>query len=443
MTAFSSHRQFLSWGRVLRANHEIATPRFLDELPRLVAETSDRKVLAVGLGRSYGDSCLNAGERLIDMTRLDRLISIDVEKGTVRAEAGLALGDLLRHIVPKGWFTTTTPGTRFVTLGGAVSNDVHGKNHHSAGSFGCGVMRLGLLRSGCGESELTPNSGGELFRATIGGLGLTGVITTVELKVVPIRSAYLDVERIAFGNVCDFFRLAAESAADGHEHTVAWADCANGGSTLGRGIFMRGRWLEDGELTPHSDTTTLAMPLDAPELMLNALTVRLFNSVYYRLQKYGAARQRVHYAPFFYPLNSIYQWNRLYGARGFYQYQCLVPPPVAEDAIEELLRQITRSGAGSFLAVVKTLGPVPSPGMLSFPSEGATLALDFPNRGPRTLALLARLDAIVREAGGRLYPAKDGRMPADMFRAGYAEWRNFAAHVDPKFSSDFWRRVSA
>ena len=440
MTGFSPNAEFLSWGRVERASQEVAAPHFRDELKALLTEPGDRSLLAVGRGRSYGESCLNGGQRLIDMTRLDRLIAVDPVKGVVQAEAGLALGDLLRHIVPRGWFTTTTPGTRHATLGGLVANDVHGKNHHRSGSFGRGIRKLGLLRSDRGQLDLAAGQGDELFAATIGGLGLTGVITSVELELAPIRSAYLDVERIAFGHLRDFFRLAAESA-DSHEHTVAWIDCAAGGSDLGRGIFQRANWLEDGDLAPHSDSG-LTVPFETPAVLLNAVTVRAFNGLYYRLQKSGSARQRMHYAPFFYPLDKVDHWNRLYGRSGFYQYQCVVPPSAAEAATEELLREIAGSGAASVLSVLKTLGAARSPGLLSFAREGATLALDVANRGPATLALLGRLDAIVRQAGGRLYPAKDGRMPADMFRAGYPEWTSFAQHVDPRFSSNFWRRVA-
>jgi L-gulonolactone oxidase len=440
VTGFSGNDRFVSWGRVERGSQEVAAPAFRDELQTLLAASADRSLLAVGLRRSYGDSCLNGGHRLIDMTRLDRLIALDSARGIVQAEAGLALGDLLRHIVPKGRFTTTTPGTRHATLGGLVANDVHGKNHHRAGSFGRGVRRLGLLRSDQGQIDLAPGEGSGLFAATIGGLGLSGIITSVELELAPIRSAYLDVERIAFGHVRDFFRLAEESVAS-HEHTVAWIDCTATGSELGRGIFQRANWLDDGDLAPHSESA-LSVPFEAPGALLNSVVIRSFNGLYYRLQKSGRARQRMHYAPFFYPLDKVGHWNRLYGRGGFYQYQCLVPPSAAAAAIEELMREIAASGAASALSVLKTLGPSRSPGMLSFAREGTTLALDFANRGAPTLALLGRLDDIVRQAGGRLYPAKDGRMPADMFRSGYPEWTSFATHVDPRFSSNFWRRVA-
>jgi L-gulonolactone oxidase len=441
VTAFVSHRQFQSWGRVVRAGHAIAAPAYCDQVGELLARAPAASVLAVGLGRSYGDSCLNAGGALIDMTRLDRLIAFDPASGVVRAEAGMMLGELLRVVVPKGWFLPTTPGTRYVTLGGAVASDVHGKNHHGAGSLGCSVRRLEIVRSDGELHELVPGGASGLFEATIGGLGLTGVITSVELQLAPIRSAFIEVERIPFPSVREFFALAADSAA--FEHTVAWIDCASGGAALGRGMFQRARWLADGELAPHSDTALATVPVAAPELTLHPVTVRLFNALYWRLQKAGAPRQRMHYAPFFYPLDAIGRWNLLYGARGLYQYQCVVPPAATPGAVEELLRQIARMAAGSFLAVLKTLGSRRSPGLISFPMEGATLALDFPNRGADTLALLQRLDEIVAQAGGRLYAAKDGRMPAAMFKAGYPEWQRFARHVDPRFSSDFWRRVSA
>ncbi len=417
-------------------------PWFVDELPHVLAEISGESKLAIGLCRSYGDSVINSGGSVIDMTHLDRIIAFDRDKGILTAEAGASLSAILRLIVPHGWFTGTTPGTRFVTLGGAVANDVHGKNHHRAGTFGCAVKELELVRSDGTTRRLSADGGDPLFAATIGGLGLTGVIRAVSLDLAPIRSAYLDVERIAFGHVRDFFAIAEESEQS-HEHTVAWIDCASGHSHLGRGIFQRGNWSEEGGLDVHDDRKTLTMPIDAPGFALNWLTVRLFNAVYYRLQKYGPARQHLHYAPFFYPLDAILEWNRLYGRRGFYQYQCVIAQGEAAEAVEELLKRIAASGAGSFLAVLKTLGPKPSPGMLSFPHEGVTLALDFPNKGPKTLELLGELDAIVRAANGRLYPAKDGRMPAAMFRAGYPHLDAFMEQIDPAFGSDFWRRVSA
>ncbi|MGB1028109.1 MAG: FAD-binding protein, partial [Rhodospirillaceae bacterium] len=324
-------------------------------------------VLSIGLRRSYGDSTLNPEGRLIDMTHLDRVMAFDTENGILRAEAGLALQQLLRLTVPKGWFVRTTPGTRFVTLGGAVANDVHGKNHHKVGSFGNTVRCLGLERSDGSSLVLSENENPELFRATIGGLGLTGAITWVEIELEKIASAFVDVERIPFETVDAFFTLA-EASGD-FEHTVAWIDA----SSKGRGIFQQGNWSKTGGLDPHPPKIKLSMPMDFPGFTLNKWSVRAFNEVYFRKQAAGDAKFTQHYAPFFHPLDSIGTWNRMYGQRGFYQYQCVLPPEAAKEAVRELLAQISAAGAGSFLAVLKTMGTVPSRGLLSFPREGATL----------------------------------------------------------------------
>ncbi len=376
------------------------------------------------------------------MTALDRIITFDRAGGIMRAQAGLSLDDLLRLIVPARYFLATTPGTRFVTLGGAVANDVHGKNHHTAGSFGNAVTRLGLIRSDLGSIEVSHQSKPELFAATIGGLGLTGIIEWVEIKLAPISSAYLEVERQAFANIDEFFGLARISTKT-HEHTVAWVDCTGSGQSLGRGILQRGRWCDDYDFTPHNQQVSVTVPIDAPGFMLNPWTLRLFNAAYWRLQKRGEPRKRIHYCKFFYPLDAVGHWNRLYGAKGFYQYQCVVPHATSADAVKAMLAAISKSGIGSFLAVLKTFGSRTSMGLISFPQKGTTLALDFPNLGETAFRLMAVLDEIVEAAGGRLYPAKDARMSSHMFRQGYPMWDAFAAHLDPSFSSDFWRRVTS
>ena len=439
MSAFRTRLDYTSWGRVVQVPHQVATPRFPNEVAQCLAEGGrGGAMLAVGLRRSYGDTPIN-GNRLIDMTGLDRLISFNRETGVLRCDAGVSIDDLLQVIVPAGWFLPTTPGSRFVTLGGAVANDVHGKNHHGAGSFGCSVRDIGLLRSDSGPQRLVPQD--MLFAATLGGLGLTGIITDVELTLSSIGSAFLDVERISFADVGEFFDLAEESTA-GFEHTVSWIDCVSQGATRGRGIFQRANWCNDGDFVAHSRKSGTALSFDLPRGILNGTTVRLFNALYNRMEQRGPKVRRFHYAPFFYPLDTIRHWNRLYGSAGFYQYQCVIPPADARAATEELVRVIASSGAGSFMAVLKTLGAKQSGGLLSFPAEGATLALDFANRGSETLRLLSTLDRIVLDAGGRLYPAKDGRMPARMFQAGYPDWARMQELKDPAISSDFWQRVS-
>jgi L-gulonolactone oxidase len=428
---------------VLRAQHIVAHPQWRDELPALVSGGIEggRKLLAIGLGRSYGDSGLNPHGAVIDMAKLDRAIAFDPQTRLLRAEAGISLDTLLKILVPRGFFLPVTPGTRFVTLGGAVANDVHGKNHHSAGTIGRWVRRVALIRSDASTVELGPDDNTGLFAATIGGLGLTGVIVWVEIEVLPIASALMEVETIPFSGLDEFFRLAAESD-NAFGYTVAWVDCLASGNTLGRGIFSRARHAAVGSLEAGETRRGPTLPIDLPGFALNGLTVRAFNEIYYRRARRRAGQATIPYTPFFYPLDAIGNWNRMYGRRGLYQYQSVVPLTTARDATKAMLEAIAASGEGSFLAVLKTFGDKISPGILSFPREGTTLALDFSNRGASTLALMDRLDRIVRDAGGRLYPAKDGRIPPQMFRSGYPNWQEFTRHVDAAFSSHFWQRVA-
>lgn len=438
--SFAERRDVVSWGRVDRRPQHVAAPKFRDQLDDLIGG-GWRSYLATGLRRSYGDSCLNSDGAMLDMSGLDRFISFDAATGLLRAEAGTSLSQILAFAVPRGFFLPTTPGTRFVTLGGAVANDVHGKNHHLAGSFGCHVLSFGLLRSDGQRCVVTQASDPDLFAATIGGLGLTGVIEWVELRLAKIASAYLDVETIPYGGLDGFWALAEESVK-GFEHTVAWVDCTSRGANFGRGIFSRANWCADSTYDAHEDHTWKTIPMEGPSALLNRFTIAAFNEFYHRSKSAKAGTSREHYTPFFYPLDAILNWNRLYGKNGMFQYQCVIPFSAARDGIAGLLDEITRSGQASFLAVLKTFGERASPGLLSFPRAGATLALDFPNRGADTLALMSRLDAIVSEAGGALYPAKDGRLTPDLFRRSFPRWQEFIKHKDPGMNSDFWRRVA-
>lgn len=443
MTQFSPQDDFRSWGNVLKAQHTVARPVWRDQLQSAVLNGRQLglTLLGAGLRRSYGDSCLNPGGGMIDMTGIDRVIHFDRDRRLLRAEAGISFDTLLRLIVRQGFFLPVTPGTRYVTLGGAVGNDVHGKNHHVNGPIGRWVRRLGLLRSNGEELELSPTQQPDLFAATIGGLGLTGLITWVELELIAIDSAMIDAENIPFENVESFFALAKESEEE-FDYTVSWIDCQAKGKSLGRGLFSRGNHAKAGSRLPDAGNTLFTMPMNLPGIAMNRHSINSFNGLYYWNGKRKAGPARIGLHPFFYPLDSIGRWNRLYGRNGMYQYQSVVPPEVQVDATKEMLKAISDSGKGSFLAVLKTFGAVTSPGILSFPKEGTTLALDFPNHGDDTLRLMRRLDDIVREAGGRLYPAKDGRMSAEMFQQGYPAWQDFARHVDHGFSSHFWQRVS-
>lgn len=369
------------------------------------------------------------------MTRLDRFLAADWESGVIRAEAGLSLDALLRVSVPRGWFIPVTPGTKLVTLGGAVANDVHGKNHEVAGTIGCHVLRIGLVRSTGEKLELSAEQNAALFAATVGGLGLTGVMLWVELQLMPVRSAYFEIETLEIPDVDAFFRLSQESRD--WPYTVAWIDMLARGRALGRGLFMRGRHAGTGRLAVHRGPRWNAITVP----LLNAQTVRLFN-IWYRLGRRGRRLSTVHYDAFLYPLDAISDWSRFYGARGFFQHQSVIPMERAPDGVRELLRLTAESGEAPFLTVLKVFGDRQSPGLLSFPMPGATLALDLPNKGESTRRLLTRLTNAVIDAGGRIYPAKDATMSPQAFRAGYPAWRKFAEHRDPAIMSDFWRRVA-
>lgn len=425
-----------SWGRLPGADqHSVPLAWKHEPLPALASGTQ----LPHGLGRSYGDSCLNDGGRLLETRALDRFIAFDRERGVLRCEAGVSLEAILALVVPAGWFLPVTPGTKYVTVGGAIANDVHGKNHHAAGTFGRHVTAFEILRSDGKRLVCSAGENANWFGATIGGLGLTGLVTWAELRLLKIPGPGIAVESIRFGSVDEFFQINDESEKS-HPYTVSWIDLNGKGAALGRGHYIRGDFT--AEPPKGGRTKALArLPLDLPSFSVNPLTVWAFNVLYYGRQQRRLARAVSHYEPFFYPLDVLEDWNRGYGPQGFFQYQCVMPR-ANRDAVKELLGAIARSGQAAPVNVFKSFGALESPGWLSFPHDGYTYALDFPNRGAQTLALFERLDRIVEEAGGRLYPAKDARMSAEHFQRAYPKWKEFAKYVDPTFSSGFWRRVS-
>ena len=404
-------------------------------------------VTAYGCGRSYGDTAINPGGNLIDCTGLDRFIAFDAATGVLICEAGVRLADILAVMCrPEadgaGWLLPVTPGTRFVTVGGAIANDVHGKNHHKFGTFGCHVLSFELVRSNGSRMVCSRDRHAELFAATIGGLGLTGLILQATLQLRRVAGLAVEVEDIRFDCLADFFALARQSDAE-WEYTAAWIDCAARGQRLGRGIFSRARHVAGYGAAPPSRDPTLSVPIPLPICLVAPPVVKVFNALYWRkLGRRGRTSHIGSYEKVFYPLDAIGLWNRVYGPRGFYQFQCVVPLDRAQDTVAALLDRISRSGQGSVLSVLKLFGPLASPGLLSFPAPGATLALDFANRGARTRALLAQLEHMVAEAGGRLYPAKDGVMAAATFRQGYPGLAQFVPCIDPRFTSSFARRVA-
>lgn len=429
---------FQSWGRYPRLNADLFPLNWTDDFPPSLA--AQKPVLPVGMGRSYGDSCLLDGGTLLAARGLDRLIHFNPDTGLLRCEAGVSLSEILDFAVPRGWFLPVTPGTKFVTVGGAIANDIHGKNHHVAGTFGCHVRRFELVRSDATHLLCSPSDNPAWFHATIGGLGLTGLITWAELQLRPIVSRKMDYSAIKFRNLQEFLDLS--QASSGVEYTVAWIDCVSSGRNFTRGIFMRGQHASQPEPLAPSPTPGLSVPVNLPASLLNHYTVAAFNSLYYHRQLTREKHAQIDFEPFFYPLDSILHWNRIYGSEGLLQFQCVLPTLEDTRGITRILRTITESGLASFLAVIKVFGNIPSPGMMSFPRPGITLALDFPVRRERTFALLDKLAAITLEFGGSMYPAKDARMTAAQFQAFYPHWQQFSNYIDPAFNSAFWQRVT-
>jgi FAD/FMN-containing dehydrogenase len=434
------NKRYESWGRYPRVKHQkiVTIPGSTDTLP---FREYQQQVLAFGQGRSYGDTCLNDGGILIDTADLSRILDFDPDQGILRCESGVTLSTILNLIISHGWFLPVVPGTKHVTVGGAIAHDVHGKNHHRVGTFGCHVLRFELLRS-TGERIICSHSeNSELYRATIAGMGLTGLILWAEIRLKRLTGSRIAFERTSFNNLKEFFSLA-ESADRDWEYTVAWLDSSQRGDKLGRGVFTRGNFVE-GEVTSHEARAghQRRWPVTPPGFLLNSLSIRSMNRFYYRLQSLQTKKGFMDYEPFFFPLDAIADWNRIYGPNGFFQYQCVVPPG-ERDAIGEILARTLRARLPATLAVLKSFGDKALPGMMSFPRRGFTLALDFPNRGTETLNLLDSLDEVTMKAKGAVYPAKDARMSAESFQTYFPQWEDFARFIDPKFSSSFWRRVT-
>lgn len=429
-------RPVSSWGRLSADPHHVVGLSDPCKV-REALSCGGAPGVAHGMGRSYGDACLNPQGTLWLTTGLDHFIAFDDRTGRLVCEVGVLLRDIQRLAVPRGWILPVTPGTQLVTVGGAIANDVHGKNHHVLGAFGDHVQHLTLLRTDGETIQCGPDERPDWFAATVGGVGLTGVIVQAEIQLRRIPGPWLETETIPYANLDEFFQLADDSEAQ-WEHTVSWIDCIPGSG--GRGVFMRGNPVA-AERQPVPPGRQLTMPIVPPVSLVNRLSLRPFNMAYYHLKKWRAGRAVTYYEPFFYPLDNLLEWNRMYGPRGFFQYQSVVPRGVARDAVQSMLQEIARFGDGSFLAVLKTFGNRAPVGMLSFAQPGATLALDFPNHGEHTQKLFARLDAIVTEARGRIYLAKDARMPRALFEAGYPRLPEFLKYRDRGISSGLSRRL--
>ena len=428
------------WGRSTRSPCLAARPERLRELRAALDVPEGRSLIAHGGGRSYGDAALNTDGAVVVTGRLDRILAFDPATGELVAEPGVTFADLLEVFLPRGFIAPVSPGTAHVTLGGALANDVHGKNHHHVGSFGQHVAWCDLLLPDGRMLRVSPEAEPELFQATVGGIGLTGLIAALCLRLVPVPSNALAVRRRRVRDLDEF--LAGFEAEAGATWSVGWIDALAGGASLGRGV------LETAEPSPGglaaAPPRTKRFPVDAPGWLLNGLSVRAFNELYWRRVPAGGQQAVVPYRQFLYPLDAIEGWNRMYGRQGFRQFQCVVPSGPGVAALRRLLETVAAGGNASFLAVLKVMGPE-GLGMLSFGMPGYSLALDIPAK-PGSEALFAQLERIARDAGGRIYLAKDSLLSAEGFAAMYpraGEFRAVRERVDParRLSSDMARRL--
>lgn len=406
------------WGQFPTLDADVEYAHTVDDIAAAVA---GGPIIARGLGRSYGDSSL--GDRMVDVTGLGAFLAFDDASGVLTCQAGVSLSTIISVLLPRGWFLPVTPGTRFVTVGGAIASDVHGKNHHVNGSFADHVDSITVLLADGSVVVASPDDHPDLFHATCGGMGLTGVILSATLRMIPVRSSAIDEHVIRTPGLD-----ATLDALDAHRdatYSVAWIDLVASGKALGRSLVMLGEHATDGDLSGGPSERVAPFPVELPSGLLNRHTVGLFNAVYYRQIRQSEVRHQVPLEKFFYPLDKVGDWHRVYGRRGFLQYQFVIPFAGGQDLLREMVDLIARSGLASPLAVLKTMGPA-NDNLISFPAPGFTLAVDL-QVSAEAFALCDQLDALVLAAGGRLYLTKDSRMSPETFRASYPRLDEFEA----------------
>lgn len=431
------------WGRYPVLDARTHAPRSVEAVRELVL--SEHSVIARGNGRAYGDSAINP-TATIEMRHLNRMIAFDPSSGQLVAEAGVLLGDIIAAFLPQGWFPLVTPGTKFVTLGGAIASDVHGKNHHKDGSFRACVDWIDVMGPDGEVQHCSRETDPTLFDHTLGGMGLTGIILRAAIRLRPVETAWIRQTTLAAPNL----RAAMATFDDAQDATysVAWIDCLGTGAGLGRALVMLGEHAGRGDLPPKQARAPFAIkpkrkrtvPFDFPAFTLNRRSVQAFNTLYYRAGARKTGAQLVDWDSYFYPLDAILGWNRIYGRKGFAQFQCVLPLARSEEGLSALLAVTAKAGTGSFLAVLKRFGPQDS--AFSFPMEGFTLALDFPVTA-KTLALLNRLDQITIDHGGRFYLAKDSRMTAATLRAADRRVDDFCSLRDARNVTTQFRSAQA
>jgi len=403
------------WGRYPSVDAEVLIPSFDFECKELIRNTA---LISRGLGRSYGDSSLNS--IVLETSRLDHFISFNMQTGVLNCQAGVSINAILDLVVPKGWFMPVTPGTSYVTVGGAIASDVHGKNHHIGGSFSQHLISFELLLGSGEKVTVTPSGMPDLFRATCGGMGLTGVILLATFQLIPIQSSFISQGTIranSLEEVCELFEANTLST-----YSVAWVDCLAKGKQMGRSLLMLGEHSVNGGLDLGSQPKK-SLPIDMPNWVLNPYSIKAFNFFYFHKSIFSPQKIDLPYQPYFYPLDAINNWNRLYGKNGFIQYQFVVPKAVGVKGLKRILDVISKSNKGSFLAVLKVFGKG-NENYLSFPMEGYSLALDF-KMEPGIVDLVKRLDSMVLEMCGRVYLTKDALMSEQMFKSTYPQWQIF------------------
>ncbi len=418
-------RKISDWGNYPVIEAEVNGFDTAEQLKRQLEQPGE--VIAFGNGRSYGDASLQ--DRILLTRRFSKFLSFDPATGELCCQAGVLLSEILDVFVPKGWFLPVTPGTKLITVGGAIASDVHGKNHHVDGSFGQHIRSMDVMRNDGSVITCSPTENAEFFKVTVGGMGLSGIILNASFRLRKIETAYIREETVRASNLDEI--MDGFEASDDWTYSVAWIDCLAKGDALGRSILMRGEHAAETDLVEQAHRAKplavkkglqLGVPVVFPNFALNPLSMKAFNFAYYNKTRPGTHKHIVDYNSFFYPLDAVDNWNRIYGRRGFTQYQFVIPKEAGREGMRKILTRITESGLGSFLAVLKLFGEQDS--FMSFPMAGYTLALDFPISS-KAMELFKELDAMVADYGGRLYLAKDSRMDAAMFEKTYPNANEF------------------